>query len=148
MPARSPLRSFFRRFPDDDACLQYLFELRFGPGYACPACQRSTRWRRIRSERAYSCQWCGHHLHPTAGTLLEKTRIPLLEWFYVMYRFSEPGADISAKRLVLEIGCSYRNATHMRRSITRLVAELEEESQTGKIVPLGEGAGSIWGDLT
>ena len=32
------IREFFAEFPTDEACLQHLFNVRFGQGYECPKC--------------------------------------------------------------------------------------------------------------
>ena len=63
-------------------------ELRFGQGHECPKCKRSARWYPLRSGRAYCCQWCGHHLHPTVGTIFEASRTPLQFWFYAIFLFT------------------------------------------------------------
>ena len=71
------IREFFAQFPSDESCLEHLFEARFGQGHVYPKCQRKANWYRIKAERAYSCQWCGNHLHPTVGTPFEDSRTPL-----------------------------------------------------------------------
>ena len=81
------ITQFFRQFPDDETCLTHLFNVRFGDDYECAKCGRAGGWHRIKAERAYSCQWCGHHLHPTVGTPFEQTRTPLQLWFYAIYLF-------------------------------------------------------------
>ena len=71
---KQTVQDFFKRFPDDEACLVHLFENRFGQGHECPKCKKSAKWYRIKAERAYSCQWCGHHsvsyTHLTLPTIL------------------------------------------------------------------------------
>src|SRR5437667_4178178 len=82
------VREFFTKFPNDESCLNHLFDVRFGQGHVCPKCERKAKWYRIQAERAYSCQWCGHHIHPTVGTPFEDTRTPLQFWFYAIYLFT------------------------------------------------------------
>jgi len=55
-----------RRFPTDDACLEFLKERSYPAGTACPLCGKATRFHRIAGRSAYSCQYCGHHVYPTA----------------------------------------------------------------------------------
>ena len=50
------IAQFFKQFPDDESCLNHLFEIRFGQGFECPSCERPSKWFRIKAERAYSCQ--------------------------------------------------------------------------------------------
>jgi hypothetical protein len=53
MPKATNIREFFNMFPDDDACLKHLFDVRFGQGYECPKCERSAKWYPIKAERAF-----------------------------------------------------------------------------------------------
>ena len=60
---------FMKQFPDDDACLDYLFELRHGNPLDCPKCGKQSKFSRIRKEPAYQCQWCGHHIPRRGGSV-------------------------------------------------------------------------------
>jgi transposase-like protein len=110
-------REFLAQFGSDEACLAHLFNVRFGKDYACPKCNRKTNWFRIEAERAYSCQWCGHHLHPTAGTLFEDTRTPLQLWFYAFYLFTTSRHGVPAKELERQLGVTYKTAWRMAHLI-------------------------------
>jgi hypothetical protein len=68
MPAN--VVQFFRQFPDDDACLAQVFDSRYGQGHVCPKCERAAKWYKIKSARAYACQWCGWHITPPRGRCL------------------------------------------------------------------------------
>jgi len=105
-------------YPTDEACLQYIFTIRYGQGYRCPRCRRAARWYRIHAERAYSCQWCGHHLHPTART-------PLQLWFYAIYLFTTSKYGMPATELREELGVTYKTAWRMARRIRRFMAGVD-----------------------
>ena len=107
------IAQFFKQFPTDEACLQHLFEVRFGEGFACPSCERPSKWFRIKAERAYSCQFCGHHLHPTVGTPFEQTRTPLQLWFYAIYLFTATRHSVPAMELQRQLGVTYKTAWRM-----------------------------------
>ena len=117
------IAQFFKQFPDDEACLRHLFEIRFGPDFACPACERQTKWFRIKAERAYSCQWCGHHLHPTVGTPFQQTRTPLQLWFYAIFLFTTTRNGVAAKELQRQLGVTYKTAWRMAKQIRTLLDE-------------------------
>ena len=124
-------RQFFQQFPDDESCLTHLFETRFGQGHACPKCERPSRWSRIKAERAYSCQFCGHHLHPTVGTPFEQTRTPLQSWFYAVHLFTTTRHGVSAKELQRQIGVTYKTAWRMAREIRLHMADVDGEAPIG-----------------
>jgi Zn ribbon nucleic-acid-binding protein len=91
MPTMKPInvRQFFAQFPNDETCLDHLFKVRFGQGHECPKCKRAAKWYRLASEQAFSCQWCGHHIHPMVGSIFEKSRTPLQLWFYAIFLFTQ-----------------------------------------------------------
>jgi transposase-like protein len=119
------VREFFKRFPDDETCLNHIFECRFGQDYECPKCERETNWYRIKAERAYSCQHCGHHLHPTVGTPFEASRTPLQLWFYAIYLFTTTRHGVSAKELQRQIGVTYKCAWRMGHQIREHMADVD-----------------------
>jgi transposase-like protein len=128
------IAQFFKRFPDDEVCLEHLFQTRFGQGFECPSCERPSNWYRIKAERAYSCQWCGHHLHPTVGTPFAKTRTPLQMWFYAIYLFTTTRNGVAAKELQRQLGVTYKTAWRMADEIRKHMADVDGERLVG-----GEG---------
>ena len=134
------LRQFFKQFPDDESCLKHLFNVRFGQGHTCPKCEREAKWYPIKAERAYSCQWCGHHLHPTVGTLFEKSRTPLQLWFYAIFLFTITRHDVSGKELQRQLGVTYKCAYRMGQQIRKHMAMVDGEDRLSgdvmtKVVP-------------
>ena len=124
---------FMARFPDHDACLDYLRE-RFHPdGSECPKCGRATKFHRIKSRAAYSCQWCGHQVYPTAGTIFHKSTTNLQMWFWAIFLISSTRCGISAKQLEREIGVSYPTAHRMFKQIRTLLAEGGEFKLDGEV---------------
>jgi transposase len=114
---------FLRRFPDNDTALEYLKERFFPDGTPCPKCERVTRFHRIKGRSAYSCQYCGHHVYPTAGTIFHRTTVSLHLWFYAIYLMSSTRCGISAKQLERSIGVSNKTALRMFHQIRSLLHE-------------------------
>src|SRR5207302_9906280 len=71
----------------------------------------------------YSCQFCGHHVYPTAGTIFHKSTVSLQLWFWAVYLISSTRVGISAKQLEREIGVSNKTALRMFRQIRALMTE-------------------------
>jgi transposase len=132
------LRQFFKQFPDDQSCLEHLFNVRFGQGHKCPKCEREAKWYPIKSERAYSCQWCGHHIHPTVGTLFEKSRTSLQLWFYAIYLFTTTRHGVSGKELQRQLGVTYKCAYRMGQQIREHMANVDGESPLSGHVEIDE----------
>jgi transposase len=123
------VREFFKQFPTDESCLNHLFDIRFGQSYPCPKCERKTKWFRIKAERAYSCQFCGHHLHPTAGTPFESSRTLLQTWFYAIYLFTTSRHGVSGKELQRQLGVTYKCAYRIGQEIRKHMAEVDGEHE-------------------
>ena len=128
---KQTVQTFFKRFPDDESCLSHLFETRFGQGHTCPKCQKSAKWYRIKAERAYSCQWCGHHLHPTVGTPFAKSRTSLQLWFFAIFLFTKSRNGVSAKELERQLGVTYKTAWRMGHEIRKHMANVDGDTPLG-----------------
>ncbi len=127
------IAEFFKQFPDDEACLSHLFNVRYGQGHTCSSCERPSNWYRIKAERAYSCQWCGHHLHPTVGTPFQQSRTSLQLWFYAIYLFTTTRNGVSAKELQRQLGVTYKTAWRMAGLIREHMANIDGEDMLGGI---------------
>ena len=75
---------FLRRSPDNAACMDYLRtgSIRTAP---CPKCGKATKFHRIKGRSAYACQFCGHQVYPTAGTIFHKSTTSLQLWFWAIF---------------------------------------------------------------
>jgi transposase len=117
------LSRFLELFPSSDACLDYLKD-RFQPdGATCPKCGKQTKFHRLKSRPAYSCQYCGHQVYPTSGTIFERSTTSLQLWFWAIYLVSSTRGMIPAKQLQREIGVTYKTARRMLRDIRTLLGE-------------------------
>jgi transposase len=135
-PDRYALADFHREFPDDDACLDWLWRHLHSPNgehAECPKCGRTRRFHRVRSRQSYSCDSCGWHLHPTAATIFEKSTTPLRLWFHAIFVLSQTRCGISAKQLQREIGVTYKTAWRMFNRIRRLLLEDDDSPLTGAV---------------
>lgn len=113
-----------KQFPDDDACLDKLFQDRYGDLEACPKCGVTpAKFYRIKKRTAYACKDCRHQLYPLAGTIFEKTTTPLTLWFHAMYIFGVSKNGVSAKELQRQIGVSYPTAHRMYKLIRLAMRE-------------------------
>jgi transposase-like protein len=131
------LMEFMREFPDDAACLDFLWRKRFAPdGHTadCPKCKRSRRFHRVKSRPSYSCDSCGHHIHPTAGTIFHRSPTSLQLWFYAMYLMTSTRCAVSAKHLERELGVTYKVAWRMANRIRNyLMTQDDDEPLSGDV---------------
>lgn len=125
--ARYTFRQFQQDFPDDDACLQEIFEIKYGGNeFECPSCHRDSKFYRVTGRRAFACQHCGHHIFPCVGTPFEKSRTPLTQWFFAMYLMTSTRHGVAAKELERQIGCTYKTAWRMAHELRKLMANADD----------------------
>jgi hypothetical protein len=125
---------FLELFPDNEACLEYLKNKFFADGTVCPGkCGKPSKFHRISGRSAYSCQYCGHHVYPTAGTIFHKSTVSLQLWFFAIYLMSSTRCGISAKQLEREIGVTYKTAHRMFKQIRTLLSQEDNEMLSGDV---------------
>ena len=120
---RYTITDFNNQFPNDDACLEWLKNYLYPDGIFCKPCGMVTNHSKLSSIPVYSCNRCGSHNHPMAGTIFERSHISLNKWFYAMFLMSATRCGISAKQLERELGCSYKTAHRMFKQIRLLLQD-------------------------
>src|SRR6266436_1597787 len=120
---RYTFKDFERDFPTDDACLEWLKNYLYPEGVFCEPCGKVTKHHKVVSRKSYSCQHCGHHVHPTASTIYHKSSTSLRTWFHAIYLMASTRCGISAKQLERETGVTYKTAWRMFKQIRMLLAE-------------------------
>ncbi len=133
------LMEFLRDFPDDAACLDWLWRTRYavdGEHAVCPKCEVERTFRKYaiaNRNTAWTCTACGLHVHPTAGTIFHKSSTSLHLWFYAMYLMVSTRCGISAKQLERELGVTYKTAWRMFHLIRNQLMEQDDEPLSGDV---------------
>jgi len=118
--------------------LEWLKNYLYPSGIHCLTCGEITKHHRMKKRPSYSCDRCGHHVHPMAGTIYQDTRTPLKLWFYATYIMAQTRCGISAKQLQREIGVTYKTAWRMFKQIRSLLHEDFDDMGKDKGVELDE----------
>ena len=119
------VRQFFARFPDDDACLNHIMEVRYGLRHMCEKCGKEATFHKITGRRAFACAACGDHVYPCAGTIFEDSRTSLQSWFYAIYLFVTTRHGVSGKELQRTLGVTYKTAWRMGQQIRDLMGTVD-----------------------
>ncbi|HXY46129.1 MAG TPA: IS1595 family transposase [Acidimicrobiales bacterium] len=137
------LAEFMHDFPDDESCLQWLWQTRYavneqGTEAQCEKCECITEFKRYATKQqrqSWTCTQCGHHVHPTAGTIFHKSSTSLVSWFYAMYLMTSTRCGISAKQLERELGVTYKTAWRMFTLIRNelMVQDDDEPKLSGEV---------------
>jgi hypothetical protein len=145
-PGAYTLRDFEDDFPDDARCLDWLTRLIFPEGIPCPKCRRVTPHHLLKKRRAYSCDYCGRHVHPTSFTRIQRSPTSLKKWFLAIYLLSKSRGRISAAQLARDLGVTYKTAWRIATTVRSAVAKNDpddvEESEHGR--PLSRFPVQVW----
>jgi transposase-like protein len=121
---RYTIDTLHEQFPDDTACLDYIFQKQYGDLPACPKCGVvSPKFYRVRNRKCYECNDCGYQLSPLANTIFHKSDTPLKKWFYAIYLFGVGKNGVSAKEIERHLGVTYKTAWRMAKQIRLMMQE-------------------------
>src|SRR5690606_11554945 len=97
------LIAFQKSFPDEAACVDFLFKRRWPEGFICPACG-SVRAVQLKSRAwTYQCVDCRRQTSITAGTVMHRTKLPLTVWFWAAHLIATHSNGISALQLAAQL---------------------------------------------
>jgi len=117
-------KDFEKDFPNDDACLEYLFKDRYPHGVFCGKCGKVTNYYRIKGRACYSCEFCASHVYPMAGTIFQDTRFDHLKlWFKAIAYMSVTRCGISSRQLSRDLGVTVKTGYRMWKQIRKIFAE-------------------------
>jgi transposase len=127
------VKDFQKQFPDDATCLEWLKNYLYPEGIFCETCNAITKHHRVVSRPSYSCDHCGHHVHPTADTIFHKSSTPLTIWFHAIYLMAQTRCGISAKQIQRQTGVTYKTAWRMFKQIRSML----DDEKSGPIGGFG-----------
>ena len=91
------------------------------------------RYATTQGRQSWTCTGCGHHVHPTAGTIFDKSSTSLRLWFHAIYLMTSTRCGISAKQLERELGVYYKTAWRMFNKIRNELMNDDAKPLNGKV---------------
>jgi len=122
---------FIKRFPTENAAIDFIVATKFKDGYACPKCGCGQKvYRQNYDKRKLYCSNCKSEFSALKGTIFENTHLDLRMWLYTINLVNVSRKSISALQLQRELGIgSYPSAWRMLRQIHK-ATEQEEYKET------------------
>jgi len=120
------------RFATDEACLEYLFKIRWPEGFRCPNCGHEKAWSTKRN--LFHCARCGFQTSVTAGTIFQDTRKPLRLWFRAIWHVTNQkyGANALGLQRALGLG-SYHTAWTWMHKLRRAMVRPGRDRLSGTV---------------
>jgi hypothetical protein len=126
------LMEFDARFHSEEACREYLAQIRWPEGFRCPQCDHAHAW--VTARKLYHCTACGHETSLTAGTIFQDTRKPLMMWFRAMWFMTSQKSGASAMGLKEALGlASYQTAWTWLHKLRRAMIRPGRDRLQGNI---------------
>lgn len=121
---------FFERFPDEEACLQHIFEVRFGAHTPCPSCGNLGSWSRIKKTKKWR-HACGKQISPLKDTIMYRSNLSLMAWFYAILLFSNTSIGMRAGFIRKQLGIGHNSAHRLCRMIRIHMASMARPDVLG-----------------
>lgn len=126
-------QEFLEWFADETACRRYLARCRWPQDFECAHCGvKAEPWT---TGRGYlHCRQCGSEVSVTAGTIFDRTRMPLRTWFAAMWFVTsqKDGASALGLKRVLGLG-SYQTAWSLLHKLRRAMVRPGRDRLCGRI---------------
>jgi len=123
---------FKERFSTDEACRDYLFQLRWPEGFRCPRCQHTKAWPT--GGTLFKCSACSYKVSVIAGTIFQDTHKPLTIWFHAMWWVvsQKNGASALGLQQILGLG-SYKTAWSWLHKLRRAMVRPGRDRLSGRV---------------
>lgn len=118
------IKDLQERYPNEDACLNKIFDLRFKDLKACPKCAvANPKFYRVKGRKCYECKDCLYQIYPMAGTVFENSTTDLTIWFHIIFLFACSKNGVSAKEIQRQTGVTYKCAWRLGHCVRKLMDE-------------------------
>lgn len=133
------LLDFQKRYQTEEDCLQAIMQMRWPKGFICSKCGHDDGYRLSR-RRVVECAVCKHQASITAGTIFHRTRIPLLNWFWMIFQVAQDKGGTSASRLAKQLGMYHWTVWHMLHKIRKAMSSRDNKvTKLAGLIELDEG---------
>ena len=116
---------FQNRFPNEQACWEYVIKIRWPKGCRCPKHPKAKIHFKP-SRRLFECYECGWQTSATVGTIFHKSHTPLRKWFWAIFLMATSSKGVSMRNLQKHLGIkNYRTVWLMGHKIRHAMIQRE-----------------------
>ncbi len=131
------LLEFQRKFNTEEACEKFLFDKRWADGFKCPRCGHEEYYY-IKTRKLYECKECARQTSVTAGTVMHRSKLDLIVWFWAIYLVSNDKRGRSALSLSQILELNYRTAWRLLHKIRHAMSERDANYQLAGFVEMDD----------
>lgn len=125
------MQEFIDQFGTEEACRQYLYDVRWASGFVCPKCAHSKAWKLGRGIQ--KCKECSRDISVTAGTVFHGRHLSLRLWFQSLWLVVSQKNGISALGLSRALGIQEKTGWKLLGKIRTAMVRIGRERLTGLV---------------
>jgi len=110
------LTDFTDYFCDEETCVAYYTDIRFGNGKYCPHCGHTEVYT-FKDGKRYRCADCKQDFTIRTGTVFGESKLAIRKWFIAIYLLSNTSKGISSVQLAKHVGVTQKTAWFMAHRI-------------------------------
>lgn len=130
------LIEIFRRFPDQQACIDHLEGIRFKNGAYCPLCGSTENVKRKKENNLvgrWNCHDCKKSFNVLSGTVMQGTHKPLQKWFLAIALIVNAKKSLSSYQLARDLELTQPTAWYMQQRIRAAMASEQAPMLAGVV---------------
>ena len=135
MKAKDGILNFMTTFPNEESCIRYLENLRWGDKVVSPFDASSKVYKCANGK--YKCRNSGKYFDVKTSTVFAGTKIALRSWIFAIFLFMSHKRGISSCQLARDLGITQKTAWNMLHKI-RIFMESQNNRQVSGEVEIDE----------
>lgn len=122
---------FFQRFPDERACLDHIFDTRWGIHSPCPKCGNYGNWYRWGARPKRLLHSCRLTISVLKDTAFYKSNLSLMAWFYALLLFCNSTHGMRSSFIRKHLGLGIKSAHRLCNQIRLHLAFYDRPQRLG-----------------
>ncbi len=130
----------FERFPDQQACFDYLEAVRWHGKPQCPLCNSHDVAKKKDKNRIgrWNCHACKSSFNVLSGTIFQKTKIPLQKWFLAIALILNAKKSLSSWQLSRDLEMTQPSAWYLQVRVRLAMGQMRSKKLLRGIVEADE----------
>jgi len=107
---------FFKKFPDEKSCEDFIIKSRWPRGIYCPHCG-SYKLYRLEKQKRFKCSGCLKQFSVRTGSVLAESKVSLQQWLLATWLLTTHRKGFSSVQLAKTIGVTQKTAWFLAHRI-------------------------------